>query len=258
MKSHPNATILLLPDFRGVTDSYQEPRIMLPRRFKKKSVRKIMEKRMARAIEEYEKTRTESNNAGGSGSASTRGITDVHGSIKGSGKTAREQPIKPQKTEDKKAAKVTKAQRDAKDALGYVMDCTVKDLCASCFGKSMSEVPEAVNKYFSSTLRDTLQKDDVSKFIKVKQERAAQEKMPKYLTTLYDQAAEDEHKQKEILFQMMMASKSHEKHPSHKDMYDVLIQSLLVDENDMYRLVVDHASHRKRRHDDKDQDPPAV
>ncbi|GJW61672.1 hypothetical protein Tco_0111007 [Tanacetum coccineum] len=95
-----------------------------------------------------------------------------------------------------------------------------------------SEVPEAGNKYFGSTLRDTLQKvlqrhteelrhefsqkticqthtkdlnmkvsqDDVSKFIKVKQKRAAQEKMPKYLTTLYDQAAEDEHKQKEILF----------------------------------------------------------
>ncbi|GJS75817.1 putative reverse transcriptase domain-containing protein [Tanacetum coccineum] len=52
---------------------------MLPRRFKKKSVRKIKEKRMARAIEEYEKTRIESNNAGGSRSASTRGITDVHG-----------------------------------------------------------------------------------------------------------------------------------------------------------------------------------
>ncbi|GKE54119.1 hypothetical protein Tco_1489275, partial [Tanacetum coccineum] len=28
--------------------------------------------------------------------------------------------------------------RDAKDALGYVLDCTVKDLCASCFGNSIS------------------------------------------------------------------------------------------------------------------------
>ncbi|GKA71228.1 hypothetical protein Tco_0777367, partial [Tanacetum coccineum] len=152
-----------------------------------------------------------------------------------------------------------------------------------------SEVPKAVNKYLGSTLRDTLQKvlqrhtkelrhefsqktisqthtedlnlqvsqDDVLKFIKVKQEHAAQEKMPKYSTTLYDQAAEDEHKQKEILFQMMMASKSHEKHPTHKDLYDALIQSLLVDENDMDRLAVDLASQRKRRHNDKDQDPPA-
>ncbi|GJU44542.1 hypothetical protein Tco_1201808 [Tanacetum coccineum] len=46
---------------------------MPPRRFKKKSVRKIVEKRVARAIEKYEKTRTESNNAGGSGSANTEG-----------------------------------------------------------------------------------------------------------------------------------------------------------------------------------------
>ncbi|GJR96562.1 hypothetical protein Tco_0268736 [Tanacetum coccineum] len=125
----------------------------------------------------------------------------------------------------------------------------------------VSEVPEVVNKYLGSTLGDTLQKvlqrhteelrrefsqktigqthtkdlnlqvsqDDVSKFIKVKQERVAQEKMPKYSTTPYDQADDDEHKQKEILFKMMMASKSHEKHPAHKDL----------------------------RHDDKDQDPSA-
>ncbi|GJZ10842.1 hypothetical protein Tco_0545601 [Tanacetum coccineum] len=97
--------------------------------------------------------------------------------------------------------------------------------------------------------------DDVSKFIKVKQELAAKEKMPKYSTTPYDQAAEDEHKQKEILFQMMMVSKSHEKHPSHKALYDALIQYLLVDENDMDRLVVHPASKRKRQHDNKDPDP---
>nr|GEY38575.1 hypothetical protein [Tanacetum cinerariifolium] len=72
-------------------------------------------------------------------------------------------------------------------------------------------------------------RDDVSKFIKVKQERVAQEKIPKYSTTPYDQVAEDEHTKKEILFQMMMACKSHKKHPTHKDIW----------------------------HDDKDQDPPA-
>ncbi|GJS23224.1 putative reverse transcriptase domain-containing protein [Tanacetum coccineum] len=44
---------------------------MPPRRFKKKSVRKIVEKRMAKAIEEYEKTRAESNNAGRSRSTNT-------------------------------------------------------------------------------------------------------------------------------------------------------------------------------------------
>ncbi|GJY12549.1 putative reverse transcriptase domain-containing protein [Tanacetum coccineum] len=46
--------------FLGVTDWYQEPRIMPPRRFKKKSVRKIVEKRVAKAIEKYEKTRADS------------------------------------------------------------------------------------------------------------------------------------------------------------------------------------------------------
>ncbi|GJZ89325.1 hypothetical protein Tco_0661107 [Tanacetum coccineum] len=97
----------------------------------------------------------------------------------------------------------------------------------------------------SKALNDAIQRvfelekdDDVSKFIKVNQEHAAQEKIPKYSTTPHDQAVDDEHKQKEILFKMMMASKSHEKHPSHKDLYDTLIQSLHVDENDIDRLAV--------------------
>ncbi|GJY70778.1 hypothetical protein Tco_0474481, partial [Tanacetum coccineum] len=46
---------------------------MPPRRFKKKSVRKIVEKRVAKAIEKYEKTRADSNNTGGSGSTNTGG-----------------------------------------------------------------------------------------------------------------------------------------------------------------------------------------
>ncbi|GJZ61371.1 hypothetical protein Tco_0617508 [Tanacetum coccineum] len=46
---------------------------MPPRRFKKKSVKRIVEKRVAKAIEEYEKTRADSNNTGGSGSANTGG-----------------------------------------------------------------------------------------------------------------------------------------------------------------------------------------
>ncbi|GJU39218.1 putative reverse transcriptase domain-containing protein [Tanacetum coccineum] len=64
--SHPNVTIPLLPDFGGVTDGTRA-KIMPPGRFKKKSVRKIVEKRVAKAIEKYEKTRADSNNTGGSG-----------------------------------------------------------------------------------------------------------------------------------------------------------------------------------------------
>ncbi|GJV31257.1 hypothetical protein Tco_1391657 [Tanacetum coccineum] len=41
--------------------------------FKRKSVKKIWKGEWLKAIEEYEKTRTDSNNAGGSGSANTEG-----------------------------------------------------------------------------------------------------------------------------------------------------------------------------------------
>ncbi|GJS52138.1 hypothetical protein Tco_0625500 [Tanacetum coccineum] len=54
---------------------------MPPRRFKKKSVRNIVEKRVAKAIEKYEKTRADSNNTGGSGSTNTGGtvVPEMHG-----------------------------------------------------------------------------------------------------------------------------------------------------------------------------------
>ncbi|GKD48319.1 putative reverse transcriptase domain-containing protein, partial [Tanacetum coccineum] len=52
---------------------------MPPRRFKKKSVKKLVEKRVAKAMEEYKKTRADSNNAGGSGSANTGGTVNVQG-----------------------------------------------------------------------------------------------------------------------------------------------------------------------------------
>ncbi|GJU98168.1 reverse transcriptase domain-containing protein [Tanacetum coccineum] len=79
----PIVTIPLLPRFSGagVYQMVPEPRIMPPRRFKKKSVRKIVEKRVAKAIEKYEKTRADSNNTGGSGSTNTGGtvVPEMHG-----------------------------------------------------------------------------------------------------------------------------------------------------------------------------------
>nr|GFC32257.1 hypothetical protein [Tanacetum cinerariifolium] len=54
---------------------------MPPQRLRKKSVKKLVERRVAKAIEEYEKTRADSINAGGSGSASTGGSTDVQGCL---------------------------------------------------------------------------------------------------------------------------------------------------------------------------------
>nr|GEX19493.1 hypothetical protein [Tanacetum cinerariifolium] len=47
---------------------------MPPKRLRKKSVKRLVERRVTKAIEEYEKTRTDSSNAGGSGSADTEGI----------------------------------------------------------------------------------------------------------------------------------------------------------------------------------------
>ncbi|GJZ59998.1 retrovirus-related pol polyprotein from transposon TNT 1-94 [Tanacetum coccineum] len=57
-----------ISDFGGVTDCYQ-------------SQGKIVEKRVAKAIEKYEKTRADSNNAGRSGSTNTRGtvVPEMHG-----------------------------------------------------------------------------------------------------------------------------------------------------------------------------------
>ncbi|GKA67180.1 hypothetical protein Tco_0766988 [Tanacetum coccineum] len=57
---------------------------------------------------------------------------------------------------------------------------------------------------------------------------------------------------------MMMASKSYEKHLAHKELYDDLIQSLFVDEDDMDKAVAAAANlstQVKRKHDDQDEDP---
>ncbi|GKA34454.1 hypothetical protein Tco_0720883 [Tanacetum coccineum] len=58
---------LYLSDFGGVTDWYQEPRIMPPRRLKKKSIKRLVEKCVAKAIEEYEKSRANLDSAGSLG-----------------------------------------------------------------------------------------------------------------------------------------------------------------------------------------------
>nr|GEW15016.1 hypothetical protein [Tanacetum cinerariifolium] len=68
-------------DFRGVTDWYQEPRIMPLRRLKKKSIKRLVEKCVAKAIEEYEKTRANLDNAGSSegNSENVGGTVNVQG-----------------------------------------------------------------------------------------------------------------------------------------------------------------------------------
>ncbi|GKB87775.1 hypothetical protein Tco_0960047 [Tanacetum coccineum] len=63
--------------------------------------------------------------------------------------------------------------------------------------------------------------------------------MPKFSATPYDQAAEAEFKQKDILFKMMRESKSYEKHAKHKALYDALMLSLIQKEDDLDRVIPD-------------------
>ncbi|GJR71159.1 hypothetical protein Tco_0083524 [Tanacetum coccineum] len=108
-----------------------------------------------------------------------------------------------------------------------------------------SHVPAAVYEYLGLSLGDALQK--------IKQEHAAKEKMPKFSATSYDQAAEAEFKQKEILFKMMRESKSYEKHSKHKALYDSLMLLLIQDEEDLDIVI----PNLRKRDCEKDEDPSA-
>ncbi|GJV81732.1 hypothetical protein Tco_1517602 [Tanacetum coccineum] len=61
------------------------------------------------------------------------------------------------------------------------------------------------------------------------------------------------------MFKMTMASKSYEKHLDHKALYDALIQSLFVDEDDMDKAAAaaNLSTQLKRQHDDQDEYPSA-
>nr|GEZ88045.1 hypothetical protein [Tanacetum cinerariifolium] len=63
-----------LIDFEGVTDWYQEPRMM-----KRMAINKMVKKQIAVAIEEYERTRVDLGNASGSGEVITGGPMTVQG-----------------------------------------------------------------------------------------------------------------------------------------------------------------------------------
>ncbi|GKB67564.1 hypothetical protein Tco_0928976, partial [Tanacetum coccineum] len=97
---------------------------------------------------------------------------------------------------------------------------------------------------------------DVPDFGKIKPEKAANQSMPKYSATPFDQATLDEYDQKEKLLKLMRKSKSYDKHPHHRALYDALMLSLIVDEDDMDNHLEEQSTLKKRRRDDQDQDPP--
>ncbi|GJW43960.1 hypothetical protein Tco_0072759 [Tanacetum coccineum] len=117
----------------------------------------------------------------------------------------------------------------------------VLDLLSTIAQRVLISVPAVIDEYLRSSLRDALQKvlqkhtkeliqqssqKDVYEIIKIKQEHATKDKMPKSSATPYDQAVKAEFKQKEIIFKMMRESKSYEKHLNHKALYDALMLSL--------------------------------
>ncbi|GJZ64210.1 hypothetical protein Tco_0620631 [Tanacetum coccineum] len=71
----------------------------------------------------------------------------------------------------------------------------------------------------------------------------------------FDEASLNEYDHNNKLMKLMMKSKSFNTHPVDKKLYDALMDSLLVDENDMDHQFNDQPSQKKRHHDD--QDPPA-
>ncbi|GJZ73631.1 putative reverse transcriptase domain-containing protein [Tanacetum coccineum] len=78
----PDGMVLRISCFWGILTEFCTcivNRIMPPRRLKKKSVKRLVEKRVAKAIEEYEKTRANPGNASGSGSTNTGGTVNVQG-----------------------------------------------------------------------------------------------------------------------------------------------------------------------------------
>nr|GEW26825.1 hypothetical protein [Tanacetum cinerariifolium] len=97
---------------------------------------------------------------------------------------------------------------------------------------SRFNLPEAIDKLGQAYLKKILRKD-APNFRKSKLQKAAKKSTPMYSSTLFDQAALDEYDQKDKLLKMMRTSKSYNKHPSHRALYDALMQSLIVDEDDM-------------------------
>nr|GEV59071.1 hypothetical protein [Tanacetum cinerariifolium] len=120
---------------------------------------------------------------------------------------------------------------------------------ANVINKVKNQLPKLLPKAVSSF--------DASEIHKIKLKHASKQKGLKHSTTPFDQAAMDKYTQKDLLFKMMMSSKSYNKHPARKDLYDALMQSLLMDEDGMDQGVVEPLTQKKRRHDDEGQDPPS-
>nr|GEV94028.1 hypothetical protein [Tanacetum cinerariifolium] len=91
----------------------------------------------------------------------------------------------------------------------------------------------AIGKFVQAHLKKNLLPKDVPDIRKMKQNKVAKQSMPKFPTIPFDEASLMEYDQKDKLLKIMLKSKSYDKDPTHRALYDALVQSLLVDENDM-------------------------
>ncbi|GJU43185.1 hypothetical protein Tco_1200451 [Tanacetum coccineum] len=109
----------------------------------------------------------------------------------------------------------------------YVHELKQVDHSTEILTSIRSHVPAAINEYLGSSLGDSLQKllqkhtkelkhelkqqeshKSSSEIIKIKQEHASKKNWPNNSSTPFDKTAENEYKQKDILFKMMLAFKS--------------------------------------------------
>ncbi|GJW65156.1 hypothetical protein Tco_0117040 [Tanacetum coccineum] len=76
--------------------------------------------------------------------------------------------------------------------------------------------------------------------------------MPKYSTKPFDDDSLKEYDQKTKLMSLMMKSTSYKTHPAHPKLYDALMDSLLVDDDDMDKWYSVQPTQKKRCHDHQD------
>ncbi|GJS57717.1 hypothetical protein Tco_0652501 [Tanacetum coccineum] len=114
-------------------------------------------------------------------------------------------------------------------------------------------LPEAIDKSIKAYLKNVLPKD-IPNFGKIKMEKAAKKSLPKYLATLFDQTTLDIYNVKDKLFKMVRECEAYNRYPAHKALFDALVVSLSVDEDDMDKELEEPPVQKKRRRDDHDQD----
>ncbi|GJY84601.1 hypothetical protein Tco_0498627 [Tanacetum coccineum] len=83
------------------------------------------------------------------------------------------------------------------------------------------------------------------------------QKETKYSIKSSDKATLNEFDHKQARFETMLASKSFNKHPKHKDLYHALMESILMDEDAMDQGVAEEHKKRKPADDDRDKNPSA-